>query len=58
VPTGPFGANGTGVPPACPSAAALVSAIFDEVGVTIASLPVTAEKVYQALKTKRLKEGK
>ena len=57
-PTGPFGAKGTGEPPACPTAAALISAIYDAVGVTIASLPVTAEKVYQALKTKRLKEGK
>jgi CO/xanthine dehydrogenase Mo-binding subunit len=57
-PTGPFGAKGTGEPPACPTAAALVSAIYDAVGVTIASLPITAEKVYQALKTKRLKEGK
>lgn len=57
-PTGPFGAKGTGEPPTCPTAAALVSAIHDAVGVTITSLPVTAEKVYQALKTKRLMEEK
>lgn len=48
-PTGPFGAKGTGEPPACPTAAALVSAIYDAVGVDITSLPVTAEKVYMGL---------
>lgn len=56
-PTGPFGAKGTGEPPACPTAAALVNAIYDAVGVTISSLPVTAEKIYQALNAQRLKEG-
>ena len=55
-PTGPFGAKGTGEPPACPTAAALINAIYDAVGVTISSLPVTAEKVYQALKIKSSKE--
>lgn len=55
-PTGPFGAKGTGEPPACPTAAALINAIYDAVGVTISSLPVTAEKVYEALKAKRSKE--
>jgi CO/xanthine dehydrogenase Mo-binding subunit len=49
-PTGPFGAKGTGEPPACPTAAALVSAIYDAVGVDIRSLPVTAEKVYRGLR--------
>ncbi len=49
-PTGPFGAKGTGEPPACPTAAALVNAIYDAVGVSITSLPVTAEKVYWGLR--------
>lgn len=49
-PTGPFGAKGTGEPPACPTAAALLNAIYDAVGVSIASLPVTAEKVYEGLR--------
>jgi nicotinate dehydrogenase medium molybdopterin subunit len=53
-PTGPFGAKGTGEPPACPTAAALVSAIKNAVGVDITSLPVTAEKIYLALR----KQGK
>jgi CO/xanthine dehydrogenase Mo-binding subunit len=49
-PTGPFGAKGMGEPPACPTAAALINAIYDAVGVNITSLPVTAEKIYKALK--------
>jgi len=49
-PSGPFGAKGTGEPPACPTAAALINAIYDAVGVNITSLPVTAEKVYEAIK--------
>jgi CO/xanthine dehydrogenase Mo-binding subunit len=49
-PSGPFGAKGVGEPPACPTAAALINAIYDAVGVNLTSLPVTAEKVYQALK--------
>ncbi|MEW5725269.1 MAG: molybdopterin cofactor-binding domain-containing protein [Thermodesulfobacteriota bacterium] len=48
-PSGPFGAKGTGEPPACPTAAALINAIYDAVGVNITSLPVTAEKVYWGL---------
>jgi CO/xanthine dehydrogenase Mo-binding subunit len=56
-PTGPFGAKGTGEPPACPTAAAIINAIYDAVGVEITSLPVTAEKVYLALKRKR-EEGR
>jgi len=49
-PSGPFGAKGAGEPPCCPTAAALVSAIRDAVGVDITSLPVTAEKIYLALR--------
>lgn len=55
-PTGPFGAKGTGEPPSCPTAAAIINAIYDAVGVHITSTPVTAEKVYKALKQKG-KEG-
>ncbi len=57
-PSGPFGAKGTGEPPACPTAAALINAIYDAVGVDITSLPVTAEKVYKALKKKKEEEAK
>jgi len=55
-PTGPFGAKGTGEPPSCPTAAAIINGIYDAVGVHITSTPVTAEKVYKALKQKG-KEG-
>jgi CO/xanthine dehydrogenase Mo-binding subunit len=48
-PSGPYGAKGTGEPPACPTAAALINAIYDATGVNITSLPVTAEKIYLAL---------
>ncbi len=56
-PSGPFGAKGIGEPPACPTAAALINAIYDAVGVNITSLPVTAEKVYWALKAKEAGES-
>lgn len=48
-PTGPFGAKGTGEPPTCPTAAAIANAIYDAVGVRIKELPLTAERVYEAL---------
>ena len=54
-PSGPFGAKGTGEPPACLAAAALVNAVYDAVGVHITSLPVTSEKIYLALKEKKAK---
>ncbi len=57
-PTGPFGAKGTGEPPTCPTAAAIINAIYDAVGVHITSTPVTAEKVYLALKKKQSEEGR
>ena len=56
-PSGPFGAKGTGEPSTCPTAAAIINAIYDAVGVHITSTPVTAEKVYRALKQKE-KEGR
>jgi CO/xanthine dehydrogenase Mo-binding subunit len=55
-PTGPFGAKGTGEPPTCPTAAAIINAIYDAVGVHVTSTPVTAEKVYWAIKKKESEE--
>jgi nicotinate dehydrogenase medium molybdopterin subunit len=57
-PTGPFGAKGTGEPPACPTAAAVINAVYDAVGIEITSTPVTAEKVWLALKSKERKESR
>jgi CO/xanthine dehydrogenase Mo-binding subunit len=47
---GPFGARGIGEPPILALAPAVANAIYDAVGVRITSLPITAEKIRQALK--------
>jgi CO/xanthine dehydrogenase Mo-binding subunit len=52
-PTGPFGAKGVGEPTSVPTAAAITNAIYDAVGVRIAALPATAEKVLAAIKAAR-----
>ena len=52
-PTGPFGAKGVGEPTPVPTAAAILNAIHNAVGVRITSLPATAEKVFAAIKAKR-----
>ena len=52
-PTGPFGAKGVGEPTLVPTAAAILNAIHDAVGVRITSLPATSEKVLAAIKAKR-----
>ncbi len=57
-PTGPFGAKGVGEPCLVPTAAAIVNAIYDAVGVRITSLPATSEKVRAAIKAKRAGERK
>ncbi len=57
-PTGPFGAKGVGEPTSVPTAAAILNAIHDAVGVRITSLPATAEKVLAAIKAKRAHERK
>jgi xanthine dehydrogenase molybdenum-binding subunit len=49
---GPFGARGIGEPPMLAMAPAIANAIEDAVGVRITSLPITAEKVLQALREK------
>jgi CO/xanthine dehydrogenase Mo-binding subunit len=57
-PTGPFGAKGVGEPTCVSTAAAIMNAIHDAVGVRMTSLPATAEKVFAAIKEKRDKEPK
>jgi nicotinate dehydrogenase medium molybdopterin subunit len=57
-PTGPFGAKGVGEPTSVPTAAAIVNAIHDAVGVRITSLPATAEKVLAAIKAKQAQNTK
>lgn len=55
-PTGPFGAKGVGEPTSVPTAAAIMNAIHNAVGVRITSLPATAEKVLAAIKARGASE--
>jgi CO/xanthine dehydrogenase Mo-binding subunit len=48
-PTGSFGAKGVAEPTCVSTAAAILNAIHDAVGVRIIALPATAEKVYTAI---------
>lgn len=57
-PTGPFGAKGVGEPTSVPTAAAILNAIHDAVGVRIASLPATSEKILAAIQAKRARDRK
>ena len=50
---GPFGAKSVGELANPGIAPAIANAVHDAVGVRIASLPITAEKVYRALQTAR-----
>ncbi|HVP80779.1 MAG TPA: xanthine dehydrogenase family protein molybdopterin-binding subunit [Thermodesulfobacteriota bacterium] len=54
---GPFGAKGVGEPAAGATGPAIANAIFDAVGVRIKDLPITAEKVWAALKRKEGRGG-
>ena len=47
---GPFGARGVGEPPILAMAPAIANAIYDAIGVRLTSLPITAEKIRQALR--------
>ncbi len=54
-PEGPFGAKGIGEASLIPTAAAVANAVYDAIGVRIKELPITPEKILNALKEK--KEG-
>jgi len=47
---GPFGAKGVGEPPVVPVGAAIANAVFDAVGVRMAQLPITPERLFEAMK--------
>ncbi len=53
---GPYGSKIIGEPPIIPTAAAIANAVEDAVGIRITDLPITAEKVYAALKAKNGKK--
>ena len=54
-PYGPFGAKGAGEASSCSTMAAIANGIFDAVGVRIKDLPITPEKIWQALADKEAK---
>jgi CO/xanthine dehydrogenase Mo-binding subunit len=47
--TGPFGAKGVGEPPVVPVAAAVANAIYDAVGIRMQEIPMTPERLWEAL---------
>ena len=49
---GQYGIKGIGETPNTPTAAAIANAIEDAIGVRIRDLPITSEKVYNALKAR------
>ena len=49
---GPYGAKGVGEGAIIPTAAAIVNAVYDAVGVRIHDLPITPEKILAALAEK------
>ena len=51
--SGPYGSMSIGETAVIPTAAAVANAVEDAVGVRITSLPVTAEKVFEALQARR-----
>jgi CO/xanthine dehydrogenase Mo-binding subunit len=49
---GPFGAKGVGEPPVVPTAAAIGNAIADATGARVTDLPMTSQRVRQAIEKK------
>jgi len=54
-PTGPFGAKGIGEAALNPTAAAVANAIYHAIGVRFTEIPITPEKVLQALRKEDIK---
>jgi carbon-monoxide dehydrogenase large subunit len=53
---GPYGGMSIGEPPVVPTAAAIANAVHDAAGVRIYDLPITAEKVLQAIRQRGKRE--
>ena len=55
-PMGPFGAKGVGEPGLVATAPAIANAIYDAIGVRFKELPITPEKILEALEKKRMEK--
>ena len=51
--TGPYGARGVGEPAMVPTAPAIANAVYNALGIRINSLPLSAEKVLDAIKNNK-----
>ncbi|WP_302794671.1 xanthine dehydrogenase family protein molybdopterin-binding subunit [Cloacibacillus evryensis] len=56
-PHGPYGAKSLGEPPIVSVLAAISNAVFNATGMTLNDAPFTPQKVLNAIKQKRIKEG-
>ena len=54
---GPFNIKAIGETPNAPTAPAIANAVADAIGVRVRDLPVTAEKVYDALRARAAQQG-
>jgi CO/xanthine dehydrogenase Mo-binding subunit len=52
-PYAPYGAKGLGEPPLTPTAPAILNAVIDAIGVPMYSIPLTAERVLNAIEAQR-----
>ncbi len=57
-PEGPFGAKECGEGPLLPILPAVSNALFDAIGVRFYELPITADRIWRALKRKKKEEAK
>jgi CO/xanthine dehydrogenase Mo-binding subunit len=48
---GPFGAKGVGEPPLVPTAPAIANAVFNAVAVRVRRIPITPERLYNAMRS-------
>ncbi|MFQ5911650.1 MAG: xanthine dehydrogenase subunit XdhA [Nitrospinota bacterium] len=53
-PTGPYGAKGVGEPGIVPTAPAIANAVFDAIGTQVTEIPVTAERVIEAIQGQKV----